>query len=64
MEKKLNYQCPACDTRFNIDQARHSFDSIKLSASTSGIVVEIQKQLIHIVCPKCETIVSSVHMPS
>ena len=60
----LNYHCSKCSNEFSLKEAITADGQISLEVKLPGIHLPVNKSLIHIVCPKCNTIVSSFHVPA
>ena len=63
MNSGLNYCCPKCKKEFGVAGAALAMGAIQLTGEFAGIAVPVNKRLIHIACPDCHTIVSSIHIP-
>ena len=61
----LTYCCsnPECHTKFTLEQATTADGLIFVPAKATGNAVPWEFSLVHILCPKCKNIVSSIHIP-
>jgi len=62
----LTYCCsnPGCHKKFTLEQAKRAEELIHLTAKGSGKATPWSVSLVHILCPDCNNIVSSVHIPA
>jgi len=62
----MTYCCanPDCHNRFSINEAKRSEELIQLSANDSGKAAPWSVSVIHLLCPECNTIAASVHVPA
>jgi hypothetical protein len=61
----LKYCCPNpdCHNKFLPEDAKRSFGLIEIAAKDSGKGIPWEFSLVHLLCPDCNTIVTSVHVP-
>ena len=64
MDTGLKYHCPKCHNEFKVDEAvavdgRGVIENVD---ATSHILHHLGR-LLHYLCPKCKTIVTSFHIP-
>ncbi len=62
----LTYCCsnPDCRKKFTIEEAERTEGLVQLSAKGSGKAAPWSVSVIHILCPECKNIVSSIHIPA
>ena len=62
----LKYCCsnPACHHKFTVEEAKHEESLVQLSSLGLKKYHSLGVPLLHILCPKCNTIASSIHLPA
>ena len=65
-QAKLNYCCPNpdCHAMFTLDDAKYEAGFMQQTEVGVNKSIPHGTSLVHIVCPKCNTIVTSIHVPA
>ncbi len=66
MQSQLSYYCsnPECRNKFTLEESKKEHSLIQLEDYVSSRVTPLTTSLVHIVCPKCNTIAASFHVPN
>lgn len=66
MQRELFYYCsnPECRNKFNLEEAKSETTLVKLEDYVSSRKTPLTTSLVHILCPKCNTITASFHVPN
>ncbi len=64
-KNQLAYFCsnPECRNKFTLDEAERKETLAQLSDIGIGKEHTLTVPLLHILCPKCKTIATSIHLP-
>jgi hypothetical protein len=65
-QKKLSYCCsnPECHKMFTPDQATYTPGIMQQTEVGVGRALPHGTPLVHVLCPACNTIVTSIHVPA
>ena len=65
-QSHLKYCCanPECQHKFTVDEATHIHGIVQLTFAGTGRDHSLGVPLVHLTCPKCSTIATSIHIPA
>jgi len=64
-QKQLKYCCsnPECQHKFTIAEAKHEEGIVQFSMLEHSKYHSLSLAVVHILCPKCNTIADTLHVP-